>query len=237
MRHVGADEPALPWIARLAIVELEEPVGAQEIGALAHAGRLLLREDVLRVGQVVVVASPDAGCQVLQTAADDGLRERPHAHAAAEDGAAQPVVGLRVAIRVGAETEEVLAGVVAPAGPAFDEEALVRQLGKANPPFRREVATRGPGYPDIEGAVVVEQIAIAKSEPVREAAAHRHTAELRIEALAIEDEDGAIFEDVEPAFKGVGLMRPGLLRLGRTLRVQGLRSGGGWRPGLCFSGG
>ena len=113
----------------------------------------------------------------------------------------------------------------------------MRQLGEANPPFRRKVATGGPGNPEIEGAVVVEQIAIAKSEPVREAAAYRHTAELRIEALAIEDEDGAIFEDVEPALKGVGLMRPGLLRLGRTLGVQGLRPGGGWRLGLCVSGG
>ena len=225
-------EAAGPRIARFAVVQLEVSVGAQEVRALADPWRLGLREHVLGVRIAVVVASADARGQVFDTSAHDGLRERPDTGARADNGAAQPVVGLIAALGAGSEAEEVLARVVAPAGPAFDEQALVRKFREADAAFGGEVAPGGSRDPDVHVAVMVEQVAIAVAQTVGEPAAHGQTAELGVEPFTIEDEDGPILEEMEPALDVVLLMRVGFLGLLRAFGLQNLGTGGGLLFGL-----
>ena len=108
----------------------------------------------------------------------------------------------------------------------------MRQLRKADPPLGGEIAAGGARDPEVQVAVVVEQIAIAVPEPIREAAANGQTAELRVEALAIEDEDRAVLEEVEAALNPVRAMGLEFLGFDRPLGLERLGAGRGCALGL-----
>ena len=68
VREVDAIPAALFWIARLAIVDLDERVGSQEIGAGVEAGRFGRAERISHVRIPIVLAFAESRLQVLDPA-------------------------------------------------------------------------------------------------------------------------------------------------------------------------
>lgn len=88
---------------------------------------------------------------------------------------------------------------------------IVRQFGKGQTGLGRPIAKAAGRAPDIYGATVVEQIAIAKAAAVGETASGRQRSQFRIKPFAIEDEKTSLFHQVHCTFKP-----PGLIGLGRA---------------------
>jgi hypothetical protein len=96
-------------------------------------------------------------------------------------------------------------GKILPPGIRLRERAAAGQRRERRPGFKSPVRLDRRSRPDVERAVVFEEIAIAKADPRGKATAGRDGAELRIESLPI-GEDRVFFDDTEPAMKGVLLL-------------------------------
>src|SRR5262245_33643985 len=120
---------------------------------------------------------------------------------------ADRVVGSIGAIRIGSEAEEMFLRIIASAGPRLEMQVVAGEPRKGQSRFNGVVAAYARGCPEIERAHVLEQPAVTKTETVREAASNGERPELRVEALAVEDEDPFRLSEVDRTLDATCLIR------------------------------
>src|SRR5215510_9723832 len=120
---------------------------------------------------------------------------------------ADSVVGSIAAIRVRSRAKEIFLGIVASAGPGLEMQVVAGEPRKGQTRFKRVIAADACRCPEIERARVLEQPAVTKPETVGEAASNGQRAELRVEPLAVENEDAFRLGELDRALDAIRLVR------------------------------
>lgn len=93
MREIDAIPASLLRISRLAIVDLDERLGSDEIDAGVETGHLGRRERARDIGNPIVLPFTESRRQVFQPAANEQVLDRSNTRATTEVVRANRVVG------------------------------------------------------------------------------------------------------------------------------------------------